>query len=218
MSEKTTILDHNCPYPLAGDQRSAFINYLARVFRIPPASIEPMANCQDSSKGIWQSLKGITGVTAKCRPGAAEPSRGISMGGIVIIAGAHCPQVGMWLKLVNWHFSPGHPILSVDACIEKEVELWNKLNAFARSIIPNENDSHISNIQQVSLSTESVVMKLNSKCFIPARFTQSLKDTRLHDASCAFRDLQDFLSQVFSKTSLEWDQECCEFTFKTKSN
>ena len=220
----TSTLQHDPPHPLTGDQRKTFVDYLAKVFRMPPAAIERLANCQETVNGIWHSLKGLTGVTAKCMPTGttsgcpAQGKHGIKMGGIVILAAAHCPEAGKWLKDSGLPKAPGNPLLSLDVCCEMEIQLWEKLNAFGEKIIPCISDPHISNISSVTLSPNSVAIKLIMESFEPKKFSDRLTQNNGGGACTAFRDLQDFLAEGFSKTSLEWNQNDCVFTFTTKSN
>ena len=224
MSANNSILEHDCPSPLTGVQRSAFINYLARVFRMPPASIEPLVNCEMTANGIWQSLKGLTGVTAKCIPSnissgdALRGTQGVKMGGIAIIAAAHCPQVDTWLSRTEFKNGPGNVILSPKKENSQfESNLWDKLHAFAKKTIPNIRDPHNSNIKSVLLTSCSVVILLDSERFDPVGFSTRLKQNDGGGACLPFRELKEFLAQDISKTTLEWCPDKCAFTFQTKS-
>lgn len=211
------ILPHN--YAQADEQeRSVFRNYLSRLFRTPPNIIDNLIADCNAADGIWESLKGLTGVTAKCNPAnITSGGHGIQMGGLVLMAAAHCPKAGEWIGMTQFTHAPGISLLSNHATPQNEIDLWKRLHDFLRAIVPKKRSPRESSLKMVILEKERVCIQMNAEHFCPANFSDGLAKMPLGDACSGFESLHQFLNKSFSKSTLTWERENARFVFRKKS-
>lgn len=197
--------------------KSCFRAYLSQLFRTSPSSIDRIIAKDQAANGIWESLKGLTGVTAKCNPSNNTGDHPIKMGGVVLMVAAHCPIAGVWISgcdFESYNSDKAFPLLSTTENCNKELELWNHLHAFFAATVPRKNHPSESSLRAVFLADTSVRIQMNTECFDPQIFSKALKDKHNGDACIGFRTLKELLDGRTSKSSLTWNPKNNEFIFE----